>query len=301
MTQVQLPPIHVAMIAFNGEEFLPAQLNSLAAQSKLPTSVWISDDGSEDRTVDMVGSFQRHAPFPVHLFQGPRCGAAANMAKLIRMMPAENIATCDQDDIWLPDRLRHAAMMLAAHNKRRPAIHVCTRSGAGWQPRKNTDHSFANALVENRAPGNASAFNRAAVRLLQGQAHRLTQHTPFFDWWAYQIILGVGGEVLEDRRRGLIYRAHRSNILGPRWSLRGLSARARALANGTYKRWLLDQATTLSHSQDALLPAHYATLRQFLFAAESHGPLGPVHRISPLEQICLKAAWRLPIAEKHYN
>ena len=42
--------ISVAMCTYNGAEFLPAQLESILAQSRQPDEIVVCDDGSTDET-----------------------------------------------------------------------------------------------------------------------------------------------------------------------------------------------------------------------------------------------------------
>lgn len=296
--KLPLTPIHVAMITFNGTKYLQAQLDSLAAQSVLPSALWVSDDGSTDGTIQILRKFKEKAPFSVFILAGPKWGASANMASLVSKMPPESIATCDQDDIWLPNRLKDIRNWLTKSDQSAPTIHVCTRKGFIGRSQAKHRHSFANALVENRAPGNASTFNPAAVRLLQSHAVRLPPATPFFDWWAYQLVLGAGGNVINDKKCGVFYRAHRNNTLGPRWNPRGILTRVSALLDGTYKSWILNQARALSLSNASLSPKNRLILEQFLLSARNNGSLGPVHRLSHMDQILLRLVWHFPTTQK---
>ena len=59
------------MATLNGEEWLEAQLQSIASQTRLPERLVISDDGSTDRTLEITQRFAREAPFEVELLEGP--------------------------------------------------------------------------------------------------------------------------------------------------------------------------------------------------------------------------------------
>lgn len=294
MNSVQTMPIHVAMITLNGAEFLAAQLQSIAAQTLVPASVWISDDGSTDGTLKIARAFQSEAPFPVHLIEGPGLGPAANMATLISAMPISNIATCDQDDIWLPKRLELAADYFASVPHNRPTIHVCQRART-IRRRRQPSSSFANALTENRAPGNAATFNTEATSLISRNASLAVAKAPFFDWWSCQLVVGSGGYVHEDPTPGLWYRAHRRNILGPRWSATGFANRIKLLKNGTFRHWMIEQARVLSFSKEGLMPENQAILECFLQTISNGGLIHPVCRRSAWEQVFLDVAFRLAV------
>ena len=63
--------LSVALCTYNGARFLPAQLESLAAQSRLPDELVIRDDGSSDQTLAILGEFAARAPFATRSSAGP--------------------------------------------------------------------------------------------------------------------------------------------------------------------------------------------------------------------------------------
>ncbi len=102
------------MATYNGERFLEEQLASLAGQTHLPRELVICDDGSTDRTADIVTEFARSAPFAVRFVRNEmRLGYAENFFKAARLCQSEAIAYCDQDDVWLPRKLEVCVRRLA--------------------------------------------------------------------------------------------------------------------------------------------------------------------------------------------
>lgn len=98
--------ISVAMATYNGGRFLSEQLESLARQSDLPCELVICDDGSTDETLQVLDRFADHAPFPVRVFHNERnLGFADNFLRAASLCEGEAIAFCDQDDVWLPNKL----------------------------------------------------------------------------------------------------------------------------------------------------------------------------------------------------
>lgn len=101
--------ISVAMATYNGAKYLSAQLDSLATQEYLPHELVICDDGSSDDTLQIVERFSEMAPFSVRIYRNPQnLGYADNFFKAARLCSGEWIAFCDQDDVWLPNKLRDA-------------------------------------------------------------------------------------------------------------------------------------------------------------------------------------------------
>jgi glycosyltransferase involved in cell wall biosynthesis len=105
--------ISVAMCTYNGERFLPEQLASIAAQTRLPDELVVCDDRSSDRTVAIVREFAASVSFPVRVFENEQnLGYSANFEVAIRRCEGDLIALSDQDDIWYPNRLERSEQEL---------------------------------------------------------------------------------------------------------------------------------------------------------------------------------------------
>jgi len=98
--------ISIVMATFNGAEFLRSQLDSLAFQTLLPIELIISDDHSTDETLQIATSFSKCAPFPVRIYENDsRVGYRANFMRAAALAKGELVAFCDQDDVWMPEKL----------------------------------------------------------------------------------------------------------------------------------------------------------------------------------------------------
>jgi glycosyltransferase involved in cell wall biosynthesis len=107
-TSAQCSPrgISVALCTYNGARFLNLQLESIAAQTLQPAELIVCDDRSTDDTVDLLRRFQERAPFPVRIeLNQYTLGSTKNFEKAIGLCTGEFIAPCDQDDVWLPEKL----------------------------------------------------------------------------------------------------------------------------------------------------------------------------------------------------
>jgi glycosyltransferase involved in cell wall biosynthesis len=103
---VQTPSISVAMCTYNGERFLSAQLESIAAQDRPPDELVICDDGSSDGCPEIVRDFARRAAFPVRLVvNAENLGSTKNFEKAISLCQGAVVALADQDDIWYRNKL----------------------------------------------------------------------------------------------------------------------------------------------------------------------------------------------------
>jgi len=98
--------ISVALCTYNGARFLGEQLESFVLQTRRPDELVVCDDGSTDETPVLLRRFAERAPFSVRVEHNlERLGSTKNFEKSIRLCTGDLIATADQDDVWLPEKL----------------------------------------------------------------------------------------------------------------------------------------------------------------------------------------------------
>ncbi len=102
--------ISIAMATFNGARYISEQLFSLAQQELLPYELVAVDDGSSDATVTQLYHFAETAPFSVRIYHNnSRLGYGMNFLRAAGLCEGDAIAFCDQDDFWMPSKLRLVA------------------------------------------------------------------------------------------------------------------------------------------------------------------------------------------------
>jgi glycosyltransferase involved in cell wall biosynthesis len=235
----------VLLSTYNGAAFLDRLLESVLGQDRAHVSVLVRDDGSTDATLSIL---ERHARAgQLAYYRGPHIGPAASFFELLgRADPASEIfAFCDQDDVWLPDKLSRAAECLTGQAPG-PALYcgrlmlvdeALTRLALTPMPRRGP--SFENALVENIAAGCTIALNASARGLLTRKAPDwLIAH----DWWAY-LVISAFGTVHYDEQPKVLYRQHRANAVGASRSVVGdLARRLRKFRRNRAEMAALNQA-----------------------------------------------------------
>jgi glycosyltransferase involved in cell wall biosynthesis len=98
--------ISVAMCTYNGAEFLPAQLESIFAQTRTPDEIVICDDGSTDETLQILTKTAAGSSIPISFkFNRQNLGSIKNFEQAISLCNGDVIALCDQDDVWRRDKL----------------------------------------------------------------------------------------------------------------------------------------------------------------------------------------------------
>ena len=211
------PSTQILLSTYNGDSFLEPLLQSLRGQDHAPSAILARDDGSTDGTLSILERHKRTGPLAY--YQGPHLGAAGSFLDLLdNADPAfDFFAFCDQDDVWLPDKLSRAVGRLARHPASTALLYCgrlmlvdralgpLTRTAI---PRRGP--SFENALVENIAAGCTVVLNRAGRELLTG---RPPECPVAHDWWAY-LVVSAFGVVHYDEEPKVLYRQHRANAIG---------------------------------------------------------------------------------------
>jgi glycosyltransferase involved in cell wall biosynthesis len=107
--------LSVAMCTYNGAQYLSEQLESIASQSRLPDALVVCDDRSTDDTVEIIRTFACKLPFAVRLhINEETLGSTKNFEKAIKLCEGDIIALSDQDDVWLPNKLKNIESVLSA-------------------------------------------------------------------------------------------------------------------------------------------------------------------------------------------
>ncbi len=99
----------VVIPAYNAEKTVEECLKSVFSQTAfaLVEEIIVVDDGSDDRTANLVEAFAHKQPMGqlIRLIRQKNLGAAYARNRAIRMAKAEWIALLDSDDIWLEKKL----------------------------------------------------------------------------------------------------------------------------------------------------------------------------------------------------
>ena len=102
--------VAILMCTKNGAKFLAQQLKSIADQTHANWSLFVSDDGSADKTNEIIARFARDYPQRIVVRHGPKKGVTANFLSLATdpSIEADYFAFSDQDDIWYKNKLERA-------------------------------------------------------------------------------------------------------------------------------------------------------------------------------------------------
>lgn len=210
--------IQILLSTYNGEKYIREQLDSyLALENRRNVKVLIRDDGSTDKTLEILEEYREKYGFEV--ISGTNIGLNASMYELMkhRDRDCDYYSFSDQDDVWQKDKLVRAAEVLSGNESSLPILYAAASyltdgnlniTGKTFVPKKKL--SFYNAMVQNVCPGHTQVINRAFMDIL---SEVYSDKMIVLDYWTYLLASAVG-KVVFDEKPTTLYRQHTSNAIG---------------------------------------------------------------------------------------
>lgn len=215
--------ICILLSTYNGEKFLDEQLQSLRSQKGIDSYLLIRDDGSSDSTVSIINKWQQRYPGWILFIKGENVGFVSSFTELIKIALREfptvqYFSFCDQDDVWLDDKLSVAISHLSNQKEEVPTLYFSNLTVVDadlnticsfWE-KNEVQITKQGALIQNFAPGCTEVFNRSAA---EAYVTHYPDYVPFHDYLMYQICVFLG-KVIYDESSHLLYRQHGNNQVG---------------------------------------------------------------------------------------
>jgi glycosyltransferase involved in cell wall biosynthesis len=129
----------VVLPCYNAANYLARALESVLAQTYVDFCICAVDDGSTDKTPDIL---KRYSGFGLH-FRQEHAGPAAARNLGIRMSQSRYVAFLDADDYWLPEKLQRQIALL----EQNPTVGLVCSDCATLREGKIGPSYFANGHV----------------------------------------------------------------------------------------------------------------------------------------------------------
>ena len=211
------PEVSVIIPAYNSQDFIGAALDSVLDQCLQPDEVIVVDDGSTDRTEEIVLGYQRSHHDLLKYIRQPNKGPAAARNRGIESARGKWIALLDHDDFWEPDHLMQM-LKIAQENEQAALVY----SGKKWvdmrgQPIPGLSHQscfpsgwiFNDLVVSNYISSCSTVLVRRSIIQELGGFDETIWIVDDWDMWlriaAAAVICGVPSYTVN-------YRRHDSNL-----------------------------------------------------------------------------------------
>ena len=268
--------VEILLATYNGEHYLREQLDSLLEQDYNNWVVRAFDDVSTDDTYRILEEYREKYPDKFILKKNEKGFGSAkkNFMELIKNSSCDYVMCCDQDDVWLPNKISLTLDAMKTHEQENMPILVHTDLkvvdsnlkvlSESFFAHSNFRKTFAlnEILIQNFVTGCTMMMNRSMVALMSRveDCNRILMH----DWLASVLATGVGKVVFVDTQT-MLYRQHAINSVGAKKY--GFALLVSKLKENKMKESLID--TTLQAKEiaelyrDILKEENYQIIHQY--------------------------------------
>jgi glycosyltransferase involved in cell wall biosynthesis len=290
------PRIEVLLATYNGAKFIREQIESLLTQDYDNLTVLARDDASADGTPDILREYERRYPNRFKLVDASpiNTGFLNNFLCLVRASTAPYVCFCDQDDIWLPDKVSKTKAVLNELEQRWGSdipllvftdlrvvdedlniLHPSFWKCMNIDPRQI--HNFSRLLACTVVTGCTMMSNRRLLDLASVMPKGASVH----DRWIGLLAAAMGRTAFV-REQTVLYRQHGRNAIGlgkrgvprtVRQRIRDFPASARSQVK-VWQAWQADAAALIRIHGTELPPGIRRLLEAFVRCESSDSRLG---------------------------
>lgn len=217
----------ILMAVCNGERYLSCQIESILAQSDTDWHLYICDDGSSDNSFAIAEEYASNYSGKITAVRNevPTGSACANFMRMLRECNADYIFFSDQDDYWLPDKIRltrekmkameekYGDLPFLVHGELEIVNEALEQLAPGFTKYQGIDPKYKSLnrlLCQNNITGCTVMMNRALADIVKyAPPEAMLMH----DWWAGLAAAAFGHIGFVDKPL-IKYRQHGGNQLG---------------------------------------------------------------------------------------
>ena len=222
--------VDILLAVYNGEKYLEEQLESIAAQTYQNWRLVIRDDGSSDHSLAIAHAFQKKHPekkIEIYVNEVPTKSAKGNFMRLLEDAVSEYVMFCDQDDVWLPEKVEKTLKAMVHCEKKSGTkdvpilvhgdlyvvdenLQIISDSMFRYQKLPKTT-AVNQLLIQNSVTGCTVMINKKLQDMLKRASD--TQAMVMHDYWA-ALIASVFGKIVFMKQPLIKYRQHGDNSVG---------------------------------------------------------------------------------------
>ncbi len=205
--------ISVALAAYKGEKYIAQQLSSILPQLSFDDEIIVSDDKPGGMTEKIVKKMAAEDSRIIYV-EGKGKGVVTNFVNAIRYCRGDKIFLCDQDDVWLPDKVKRVMEAfdegadLVLHNAYITDGNLNITDYSFFEKRGSKKGVIRNTL-KNSYMGCCMAFDRKLLKKIMP----MPKFIPMHDQW-----IGILGEIYGKVKfidtPLIYYRVHGGNVTG---------------------------------------------------------------------------------------
>ncbi len=205
--------ISVVLAAYNGGEYIKAQLESVLSQLSVDDEVVISDDNPSGNTAEAIKDILS-VDKRIRYIHGPGKGVIKNFENAIKNATGDYIFLCDQDDIWLDGKVE--AVMKEFENGALVVMHDAKIVDSNLNVTENSffeSHGSGTGIIKNIIKNSYIGCCMAFSSKLKEFLLPFPDNLPMHDQWI-GLIGEKKGKVSLINTPYLLYRRHDATVTG---------------------------------------------------------------------------------------
>ena len=219
--------ISILLATYNGEKYIKEQIDSLLKQTYQDFKLFISDDSSTDSTYSIIQDYAKKHPNKIFVTQNENNSSSAklNFFQMMTQHKSDYIMLCDQDDVWLPDKIEKSLHKMKElekkHGSSTPLLvhtdltivdeNLNTISSSYFKTEDiNLEKKTLNKIIaRNITTGCTVIYNRALAERIDTTPKFMIMH----DWWLTLAACALG-KIDTIHEPTILYRQHADNEIG---------------------------------------------------------------------------------------
>jgi len=219
--------VDILLATYNGDKYIEEQLDSLINQTYTDWKLIVHDDGSKDRTVEIIKEYSSKYPSKIELIEDSikTGGAKNNFSHLMNFSTSPYIMFCDQDDVWVKNKIEMFYKKIIESEKLYRGVPivvfsdlivvneelqvVCKSMMKSQKLPFIIAESYELLKCQNIITGCAMMFNKQALLGSIPVPKDILMH----DWWV-SLVTAKKGKNIYLNEKTVLYRQHASNVVG---------------------------------------------------------------------------------------
>mgnify|MGYP002631966113 CR=1 FL=1 len=250
-----LPRYAVLLAAYNGTNWIEAQIESILNQKNVEVELYISIDLSSDGTRNFLeGKYGSNKKIHILQDDGKFGGAAKNFYRLIRDVDFSDIdyvSLSDQDDIWNIDKLYNAHQLMIQHKCDGYSSNVMAfwKDGEKMLIDKAQKQTCYDYLFEAAGPGCTYVVSsKLALKIKEFITDKWidVNNIALHDWLIYAFSRSNNFNWHIDKNTNMLYRQHSANQVGANTGMGAKLKRLEMIRSSWYRNETIKIITVLN-------------------------------------------------------
>lgn len=219
--------LDILMATYNGEKYIQQQIESIINQNYSDWNLYIHDDGSSDKTIEIIKQIKDSR---IHLVEDNIHfgNSSLNFLHLVKTCATNDyFFFVDQDDFWLPIKIEKTLSLIKQIENGDKSIPICVGTDlkvvdselnmineSFYELSKMLDNAdFNSLLIENDFTGCTMCMNKSVIpylkKISESDYSKIIQHD-----WLISLICAADGKISQLAEPTMLYRQHQNNVVG---------------------------------------------------------------------------------------